>query len=97
MPSIKGRLPFRRCRTAAGVVAAVGAGVTRVKPGDRVATLFFQGWMGGEPTARLWLPRSAAALDGVAQEKVLLSARRASPKVPARLSDEEAACLPCAA
>src|SRR5689334_16672086 len=33
-----------------GVVEAVGPGVTRFKAGDRVATLFFQGWTAGPPT-----------------------------------------------
>src|SRR5437879_13129320 len=33
-----------------GVVEAVGPGVSRVKPGDRVSTLFFQNWISGPPT-----------------------------------------------
>jgi len=33
-----------------GVVEAVGEGVTRVKPGDRVSTLFFQNWTSGRAT-----------------------------------------------
>src|SRR5947209_2465735 len=33
-----------------GVVEAVGPGVTRLAVGDRVATLFFQGWISGPPT-----------------------------------------------
>ena len=33
-----------------GIVEAVGPGVTRVKPGDRVSTLFFQNWISGRPT-----------------------------------------------
>src|SRR3954471_24299719 len=32
-----------------GVVEAVGEGVTRFAVGDRVATLFFQGWVSGPP------------------------------------------------
>src|SRR5580698_8824211 len=33
-----------------GVVQAVGEGVSRVKVGDRVATLFFERWNAGRPT-----------------------------------------------
>ena len=32
-----------------GIVEAVGPGVTRVQPGDRVATMFFQRWISGPP------------------------------------------------
>src|SRR3954471_15246719 len=35
----------------AGEVVEVGAGVTRVKVGDRVASCFFQRWSGGLPSA----------------------------------------------
>src|SRR5215831_18606180 len=34
----------------AGEVVEVGAGVTRVKTGDKVAGCFFQRWAGGEPS-----------------------------------------------
>src|SRR5258707_9855743 len=33
-----------------GVVEAVGPGVSRLKAGDRVSTLFFQNWVSGPPT-----------------------------------------------
>src|SRR3984885_8223785 len=33
-----------------GEVVAIGAGVTRVKVGDKVAGCFFQRWPGGEPS-----------------------------------------------
>jgi NADPH:quinone reductase-like Zn-dependent oxidoreductase len=32
------------------VVEAVGEGVSRFRPGDRVVPIFFQGWLDGEPT-----------------------------------------------
>jgi NADPH:quinone reductase-like Zn-dependent oxidoreductase len=91
-----GRTPFVPCSDGAGVVTAVGEGVTRVKVGDHVASLFFQGWLAGEPT----LPELATALggvlDGVLQQKVVLSEQGVTP-VPKGWSDEEAATLPCAA
>src|SRR3984885_8987834 len=34
----------------AGEVVEIGAGVTRVKVGDKVAGCFFQRWVGGEPS-----------------------------------------------
>src|SRR5690606_22469154 len=42
-------LPAIPISDGAGEVAAVGAGVTRVKAGDRVAALFMQSWLAGEP------------------------------------------------
>ena len=45
-----GRTPFVPCSDGAGVVSAIGDGVTRVKVGDHVAPLFFQGWFAGDPT-----------------------------------------------
>ena len=41
------------CSDGAGVVEAVGSGVTRVGVGDRVCPLFFQSWFSGPVTA-LW-------------------------------------------
>ena len=44
-------LPMIPCSDCAGEVAAVGAGVTKVKPGDRVAGIFMQTWIEGELNA----------------------------------------------
>ncbi len=91
----KGRTPFIPCSDGAGVVSAIGEGVSRVKVGDHVAPLFFQDWLAGEPTPRGLGGALGGTLDGVLQEKVLLSAEGVTP-VPAGYSDEEAATLPCA-
>ena len=91
-----GRTPFVPCSDGAGVVSAVGAGVTRVKVGDHVAPLFFQGWFAGDPTPERLGGALGGTLDGVLQEKVLLNEQGVTP-VPSGYSDEEAATLPCAA
>jgi len=94
-PMIKARLPLIPLSDGCGVVSAIGAGVKRVAVGDRVAPLFFQDWFGGEPTAAGLSTALGGALDGVARDQVVLSENGVS-KVPAALSDEEVACLPCA-
>jgi NADPH:quinone reductase-like Zn-dependent oxidoreductase len=90
-----GRTPFIPCSDGAGVVSAIGEGVTRVKVGDHVAPLFFQGWLAGEPTPEGLRGALGGTLDGVLQEKVLLSEQGVT-RVPAGYTDEEAATLPCA-
>jgi NADPH:quinone reductase-like Zn-dependent oxidoreductase len=94
-PMIKGRLPLVPLSDGCGVVSAIGPGVRRVAVGDRVAPLFFQDWFGGEPTAVGLSTALGGALDGVARDQVVLSENGVS-KVPAGLTDEEVACLPCA-
>ncbi|MHB8529207.1 MAG: zinc-dependent alcohol dehydrogenase family protein [Caulobacteraceae bacterium] len=91
-----GRTPFVPCSDGAGVVAAIGEGVTRVTVGEHVAPLFFQGWLAGDPTPQIRGGALGGAVDGVLQEKVVLSEEGVTP-VPAGYTDEEAATLPCAA
>lgn len=80
----------------AGEVVECGEGVTSWQPGDRVAGLFMQGWLGGEfqpshrPTSR------GGAIDGVLAEYVLFE-EYGVVRIPAHLSYAEAATLPCAA
>lgn len=93
-PSYK--LPLVPLSDGCGEVIAVGPGVTRVKAGDRVATLFFQNWIGGEPTREALGTALGGSLDGVWRDTVVLSQEGVS-KVPAHLSDAEVAALPCAA
>jgi NADPH:quinone reductase-like Zn-dependent oxidoreductase len=78
----------------AGEVIGVGAGVTRFKPGDRVAATFFVGWADGPPKPD---PRPARGVpaDGMLAELVVARADDAV-LVPPHLSHEEAATLPCA-
>ena len=87
------RVPFS---DGAGVVESVGPGVTRVKPGDRVAGIFMQAWIDGPLTDAASGSALGGAIDGVLSEYVALDAD-GLVRTPAHLSDEQAACLPCAA
>jgi NADPH:quinone reductase-like Zn-dependent oxidoreductase len=79
----------------AGVVEAVGEGVTRVKVGDLVMPSFFPHWVAGRPTPQR-LAALGGALDGVACEAIALRAEGVT-KAPAGWDAAEAATLPCAA
>jgi NADPH:quinone reductase-like Zn-dependent oxidoreductase len=79
---------------SAGEVVAIGAGVTRIKPGDRVSPTFDQGWVSGDLTSRK--PNSLGArIDGVARDYAVFSEVGLS-RLPDEISDLEAATLPCA-
>ncbi|HEX8325733.1 MAG TPA: NAD(P)-dependent alcohol dehydrogenase [Tepidisphaeraceae bacterium] len=84
------------CSDGAGDVVAVGDGVTRVRPGDRVAGIFHQKWLGGPPSDSIPPCALGGDLDGVLAEEVVLDANGVV-KLPDSLSFEEAATLPCAA
>lgn len=90
------RLPLVPLSDGVGEVVAVGAGVTRVKPGDRVAGIFMQKWIDGELNDVMAKSALGGAIDGVLAELALLDAEGVVP-VPAHLTDQEAATLPCAA
>lgn len=79
-----------------GVVEAVGPGVTRFKTGDRVATLFFQGWISGPPTLAKISTALGFPIPGAGRELGVFSEQGLS-KVPDFLTDQQVATLPCAA
>ncbi len=79
-----------------GIVEVVGEGVTRVKAGDRVSTLFFQDWISGPPTLAKLSSALGHPIPGAGRELAVFSAEGVS-KVPDYLTDEEVATLPCAA
>lgn len=91
-------LPYPRTPNSdgAGDVTAVGAGVTRFAPGDRVASCFFQRWTDGGITPDAMASALGGALDGVLAEEVALS-EDGVVAVPEGLDYREAAALPCAA
>jgi len=80
----------------AGEVVEIGAGVTRVAVGDRVAGIFMQNWLAGDITAEAGASALGGAIDGMLAEYVVLS-QDGVVKVPSHLTWEEAASLPCAA
>jgi NADPH:quinone reductase-like Zn-dependent oxidoreductase len=89
-------LPLIPLSDGVGEVLKVGDGVTRVKPGQRVSPIFCQKWIAGPPTRTKLLSALGGPLDGTLVEQMILDEEGVVP-VPAHLSDEEAATLPCAA
>jgi NADPH:quinone reductase-like Zn-dependent oxidoreductase len=92
------RIPYPRIPNSdgAGDVIAVGQGVTTLKPGDRVASTFFQRWIDGPCSIEAMNSALGGAIDGVLAEEANLAADGIVP-IPAHFSYAEGATLPCAA
>lgn len=92
------KLPLPRIplSDAAGEVAAVGPGVTRVQVGQRVAAIFMQKWLDGELDDSKAKSDLGGSIDGLLAEYAVLH-EEGLVQVPEHLSFEEAATLPCAA
>ena len=80
----------------AGEVVEVGADVTRVKAGDRVAGCFFQGWVAGPISAERVQRALGGSAQGMLAEYVVLE-DVGVVRLPDHLSLEDGATLPCAA
>lgn len=91
------KLPAVPLSDGAGVVAAVGDGVTKWVVGDRVSPVVIQDWFDGEPSAeKARTAIGAGAFDGVLREFGAFR-EESLVAIPDQLSFEEAATLPCAA
>ena len=91
----KRKAPVIPASDGAGEVIEVGAAVTRHKVGDRVAGAFFPRWIDGAMSEQAHAAALGGSVDGMLAEEVVL-AETAWVKLPARLSFEAAATLPCA-
>lgn len=94
LPVADGRIPMS---DGAGVVEAVGPGVTRFRPDDRVMSCFFPHWADGpadSPAKLTGVPGDN--VDGFAAETVTMLAS-AFTDMPDGYTFEQAATLPCAA
>jgi NADPH:quinone reductase-like Zn-dependent oxidoreductase len=92
MPSKPNLVPLS---DGAGEVVEVGPGVPRVKVGDRVAGNFFQRWPGGHARADTQASALGGSIDGMLRDYAVLE-EEGVVKLPAHLSYQEGACLPCA-
>jgi NADPH:quinone reductase-like Zn-dependent oxidoreductase len=80
----------------AGDVLAVGEGVTRFQPGDKVISTFFPNWSDGRPELEKIIGVPGDHADGFAAELVACP-ETAVTHMPKNYSYAEAATLPCAA
>jgi NADPH:quinone reductase-like Zn-dependent oxidoreductase len=92
LPTAAGRVPLS---DGVGEVIEAGSEVSEFVVGDRVLGTFFPDWIDGPPTAAKIARMRGDQVDGFASEYVALPPE-AFTRVPAGLSDREAATLPCA-
>jgi NADPH:quinone reductase-like Zn-dependent oxidoreductase len=88
------KMPLTVLSDGCGEVVACGAGVSRVREGDRVAASFMQGWIDGDIDDAKARTALGAAIQGVAAEYCLFS-EHGVVRAPEYLSDTEVATLPC--
>lgn len=92
IPAAAGRIPMS---DGAGIVEAVGDGVTQFKVGDLVVSTFFPEWIDGAPPATAFTGVPGDGIDGYAREAVV-TPERWFTRVPAGYGAAEAATLTCA-
>ncbi len=89
MPSDDGRVPLA---DGAGLVDAVGEGVTEFAVGDMVVSCFFPGWQDGTPTVGDFSNTPGDGIDGFAQD-VVVRAATAFTHAPRGFDAVEAAAI----
>jgi NADPH:quinone reductase-like Zn-dependent oxidoreductase len=93
IPVMDGRVPMS---DGAGEVIEVGPEVYDWEVGDKVMSLFFQGWLEGRPTMMKMAALSGELVDGFATEASCVLASTVT-RIPESYTYAEAATLPCAA
>ncbi len=78
-----------------GIVEEIGPGVKNLRPGRRVCPIFAQAWISGPITRDAVRSTLGGPLDGTLTQYMILK-EEGLVIVPGYLTDEEAACLPCA-
>lgn len=92
IPAADGRIPMS---DGAGVVEAVGEGVTQFAVGDPVVSIFFPDWIDGAPPTSAFTRVPGDGIDGYARE-VVVTPDHWFTRVPSGYSAAEAATLTCA-
>ncbi len=90
------KLPVTPLSDGAGVLSAVGPGVTRVRVGDQVVSHFIAGWIDGPFRQEYVSTTLGTPGPGLAAQQVALPAEAVLP-IPAGYTAEQAATLPIAA
>lgn len=93
---VTGPVPRIPCSDGAGEITEIGEGVDGWAIGQRVVIPFMPTWLGGGFTQHHANQALGGAVDGLLREFACLPASCLLP-IPAHLSFEEAATLPCAA
>ncbi len=92
IPVLDGRIPMS---DGAGEIVSVGEDVHFWKPGDRVMSMFFPGWIEGLPEFKKIVGVSGETLDGYITEMSSVKATSITA-IPDKYTYAEAATLPCA-